>query len=186
MTTKVWVPISVCPRGSCWLPRPVSAHSWFLPCLPPQSAADGEEAVWWHSSDLGGGDYLFRVSNLADRWKDECVCFVCKDIMYKIKDRHLESIGHNQGLLVHLIWQISPKRNKKLTCGWEEYDFLIITEQLRDVANNQNQCFCTKVLHLCINYKHFLQWSKSYILFVLSCNFFYFDVEAKCIKEESL
>ena len=129
MTTKVWVPISVCPRGSCWLPRPVSAHSWFLPCLPPQSAVDGEEAVWCQSSDLGGGDYLFRVSKLADRWKDECVCFVCTDIIQKIIDRHLEAMGHNQELLVHLIWQISQKRNKKLTCGWEEYDFLIITEQ---------------------------------------------------------
>ena len=74
MTTKVWVPISVCPRGSCWLPRPVSAHSWFLPCLPPQSAADGEEAVWWHSSARHWwGGYLSGVSNPADRGKDECV-----------------------------------------------------------------------------------------------------------------
>ena len=92
--------------------------------------------------DTGGGDYLSGVCNPADREKDECVCFVCTDIIQKIIDRHLEAMGHNQELLVHLIWQISPKRNKKLTCGWEEYDFLIITEQLRDVANNQNQCFC--------------------------------------------
>ena len=122
---------------------------------------------------------------LQTEWKilNECVCFV--RTLFRSKERHLESIGHNQGLLVHLIWQISAKRNKKLACGWEQYD-LIITEQLRDVANNQNQCFCTEFLHLCINYKHFLQWSKSYILFVLSCNFFYFDVEAKCIKGESL
>ena len=46
--------------------------------------------------DEGGGDYLSGVCNPADRGKDECVCFVCTDIIQKIMDRHLEAMGHNQ------------------------------------------------------------------------------------------
>ena len=43
------------------------------------------------------GDYLYGMD------MDEYGCFVCTDIIKNIIDRHLESIGSNQGLLVHLI-----------------------------------------------------------------------------------